>query len=167
MLLTGDARGDRILKGLEMLGLLKPRGTMHVDVLKVPHHGSANNLETGFFKRLAADHYVFSGNGEHGNPEREALEMLFKARGNDDYTIHLTYPIEEIDVAREADWNEQQAIQKKKKKKNPKQKVRPNWSPAKNSLRAFFDKHPGLEDKVETVDETKPHLIDLLDPVKF
>jgi len=167
MLLTGDARGDKVLKGLELVGLLKKGGQMHVDMMKVPHHGSANNLDDDFFQRITADHYVFSGNGEHGNPEREALEMLLKARGTDDYTIHLTYPIEEIDVAREADWNEQQAIQKKKKKKNPKQKVRPNWSPAKHSLRGLFDQHEGLEDKVQIVDEAKPHLIDLLDPVKF
>jgi hypothetical protein len=167
MLLTGDARGDKILQGLELVGLMKKGSQMHVDLLKVPHHGSANNLETEFFHRITADHYVFSGNGEHGNPEREALEMLFKARGNGDYTIHLTYPIDEIDVAREADWNNQQAIQKKKKKKNPKQVVRPNWSPAKNSLRAFFDEHAGLEDKVTIVDENKPHVINLLDPLTF
>ena len=56
---------------------------MHVDVLKVPHHGSSNNLDDDFFERIIADHYVFSGDGEHGNPERETLEMLFKARGDD------------------------------------------------------------------------------------
>src|SRR4029453_10485656 len=44
MLLTGDARGDKILKGLETVGLLPPGGTLHVDVLKVPHHGSSNNV---------------------------------------------------------------------------------------------------------------------------
>ena len=83
MLLTGDARGDKVLGGLEMAGLLTTSGdTMHVDVLKVPHHGSANNnIETIFFRRVTADHYVFSGDGEHGNPERETIEMLFEARG--------------------------------------------------------------------------------------
>ena len=81
MLLTGDARGDKILEGLELVGALEPGGTLHVDLLKVPHHGSANNLDAGFFERITADHYVFSGNGEHGNPERETLEMLFDARG--------------------------------------------------------------------------------------
>jgi hypothetical protein len=71
MLLTGDARGDKILKGLELVGVLRTGGTMHVDLLKVPHHGSANNLDDDFFERITADHYVFSGDGEHGNPERE------------------------------------------------------------------------------------------------
>jgi hypothetical protein len=35
----------------------------------------------------APAHYVFSGDGEHGNPERETLEMLLEARGDVDYTI--------------------------------------------------------------------------------
>jgi hypothetical protein len=45
--------------------------------------------------------------------------------------------------------------------------VRPDWSPAKHGLRAFFDKHSGLEDKVSIVEEEEPHVIDLLDPLKF
>ncbi len=75
MLLTGDARGDKVLQGLELVGLLKKDGksTIHVDVLKGPHHGSNRNVEQIFFDRITADHYVFSGNGEHGNPERETL----------------------------------------------------------------------------------------------
>ena len=95
MLLTGDARGDKILRGWSWSACSRRAATLHVDLLKVPHHGSANNLETGFFERMTADHYVFSGNGEHGNPERETLEMLFEARGDEPFTIHLTYPIED------------------------------------------------------------------------
>jgi hypothetical protein len=165
MLLTGDARGDKILEGLEMIGLVKKCGKIEVDLLKVPHHGSSNNLDHDFFERIIAKHYVFSGDGEHGNPEREAMEMLFEARGHDDYTIHLTYPIDEIDEGRQEDWNRERNKEKMRKTKNPKQKMRPNWSKPRNSLRAFFDAHEGLEDKVEVVDEKKPHVIDLLDRV--
>lgn len=91
--------------------------------------------------------------------------MLFKARGDDDYAIHLTYPIDQIDKGREEDWKKEQNKEKKRKAKNPNQKVRPNWSKQVNSLRAFFDAHAALEDKVEIVDEKKPHVIDLLDPL--
>lgn len=164
MLLTGDARGDKILEGLEMTGLIEPGGTLKVDVLKVPHHGSDNNLDDDFFERIIARHYVFSGDGEHGNPERASLEMLFEARGDDDYTIHLTYPIDEIDKGRKDDWNKLRNSEKKRKKK-PSVKVRPAWSTKKQSLRAFFDAHDGLEDKVKIVDENAPHLIELLDPL--
>ena len=80
MLLTGDARGDKIIQGLELIGALQPGKPMHVDVLKMPHHGSDRNMEQSFLERIVADHYVFSGDGEHGNPERATLEMLRLAR---------------------------------------------------------------------------------------
>ncbi|UPK29568.1 MBL fold metallo-hydrolase [Bradyrhizobium sp. 195] len=168
MLLTGDARGDKILEGMEQAGLLKAGGKKHVDLLKVPHHGSDNNMETIFFNRVPADHYVFSGDGEHGNPERATLEMLLQARGADaDYTIHLTYPVEEIDIARQADWEKEQAKEKARKKKNPasKKPIRENWSPAKHSLGALFKNNPKLAGKVVIVNPDKPHLIDLLEPL--
>ena len=168
MLLTGDARGDKILKGMELVGLLTAGGKRHVNILKVPHHGSQNNMETILFERLPADHYVFSGNGEHGNPERETLEMLLEGRGEDaDYTIHLTYPIDEIDVERKADWIKEQGKEKKRQQKNPALEVREDWSPAKNSLTAFFAANPKMLKKVKIVDENKPHMIDLLDPVEI
>ncbi len=80
MLLTGDARGDHIMGGLEDAGLLTD-ATAHFDVLKVPHHGSDRNVSVDFFGRLPADHYVVSGNGKHGNPELATLPMLAQARG--------------------------------------------------------------------------------------
>lgn len=168
MLLTGDARGDKVLEGLELVGLLKKDGksTMHVDVFKGPHHGSDRNADPVLFRRVTADHYVFSGNGEHGNPERETLQMLFDERGDeDDFTIHLTYPIDEIDVGRKADWAKEQAKEKARKKKNPKVIVRANWSAKKNSLAAFFAAHKKFAKKVVIVAPDTPHVINLLDEV--
>ena len=168
ILLTGDARGDKILKGLEENGVLKPGGKMHVDILKVPHHGSANNLDSDFFERITADHYVMSGDGEHGNPERESIEMLFKARGKAKFALHLTYPIDEIDVLRKEDWEKEQKKEKKKHANGSSKKPRPNWSAAKHSLAAFFEENPLAKgQKIHIVDETKPHVIDLLDPIGF
>jgi hypothetical protein len=119
MLLTGDALGDKIIEDLQFVGLPGAEGdsTMHVDVLKVPHHGSSNNVERNFFERITADHYVFSGNGEHGNPEREALEMLFRARGAAEFQVHLTYPVAEIDEERRRDWNKEQTKEKNKRRR--------------------------------------------------
>jgi hypothetical protein len=170
MLLTGDARGDKILEGLELARLLEPGGKRKIDLLKVPHHGSSNNMETEFFKRLPAEHYVFSGDGEHGNPERETLEMLLEARGaGANYKIHLTYPVDEIDIERQADWEKEQAKEKARKKKNPKTKkaIRENWSPEKYSLAAFFKDNPEMAEKLSIVEDGKPHLIDLLEPLKL
>ncbi len=168
MLLTGDARGDKLLAGLELLGLLKKDGksTMHVDVFKVPHHGSDRNADPILFRRVTADHYVFSGNGEHGNPERETLQMLFDERGDeDDFTIHITYPIDEIDAGRKEDWAKEQKKEKARKKKNPNVQVRANWSAKKNSLAAFFAAHRKFAKKVVIVPEDEHHVIKLLDEV--
>jgi hypothetical protein len=171
MLLTGDARGDRIIAGLEKTGLLRPGKRIHVNVLKVPHHGSAHNVAPDFFERITADHYVLSGDGEHGNPERETVEMLFAARANDPFEIHFTYPLEEIDAARKADWKKEQAKEKKRAAKDKEEgkpgnsKPRKNWSDATQALTSFFRKKklaPGQ--KLRIVDRTEtPHVIDLLD----
>jgi len=167
MLLTGDARGDKILEGLELVRLLDLNGKMHVELLKVPHHGSANNLDNDFFERITANHYVFSGNGEHGNPEREALEMLVNARGDADYRVHLTYPVDEIDIGRKKDWEIEQGKEMKKKEKNPDKPVRPDWSHEEHSIAALLESHEGLANKVRIVGEDEPHVINLLEAVEF
>lgn len=165
--LTGDARGDKIMEGLELVGLLPKNGNMHIDILKVPHHGSDRNMETIFFERVKANHYVFSGNGENGNPERKTLEMLLDARGNDDFAIHLTYPVPEIDIGRKAEWNKQRDKELAKKKKKPNSKVRETWSDKKHSLASFFTAHKAFGKKVQLVEKDKPHVIDLLDELGF
>ena len=167
ILLTGDARGDKILEGLELVGLLAAGGTMHVDVLKAPHHGSDRNIGPIFFRRITASHYVFSGNGEHGNPERETLQMLLDERGDADITVHLTYPLDEIDEARQKEWEMQQRREEKRKLDKPKTVVREDWSPERHGLTAFFAAHPGFAAKTRFVDPAVPHVIDLLDPLGF
>jgi len=165
ILLTGDARGDKILEGLEHAGVLKPKGTLHVDVLKMPHHGSDRNVAPAFFERIIADHYVFSGDGEHGNPERETLEMLRQARGDASYTIHLTYPIDDIDTTRKAEWEKERRKEVARQRTTPDATVRAHWSAATHSLSAFFEAHARLADNVRVVGADDPHVIDLLDPV--
>jgi hypothetical protein len=90
MLLTGDARGDLILEAVDAAGISQ-HGMLHVDVLKLPHHGSDHNVDTDFFERISADHYIASGDGKHGNPEIATLQMIGDARSDNDFAIHLTY----------------------------------------------------------------------------
>src|SRR5262249_37688937 len=49
ILLTGDAGGDHILESLQARGLLEG-GTIHVDMLKVQHHGSKHSVDQRFFE---------------------------------------------------------------------------------------------------------------------
>jgi beta-lactamase superfamily II metal-dependent hydrolase len=77
-LLTGDSRGDHIEKGLASAKLSK-EGKLHVDLLKLPHHGSSRNITEGFFERITADRYLISANGRYNNPDFETLEMIVRA----------------------------------------------------------------------------------------
>lgn len=167
ILLTGDARGDKILQGLELAKVFDNNNRFHVDILKIPHHGSDRNIDPVFFQRISANHYVFSGNGENGNPERNTLQMLLEERGDEEFTIHFTYPIPEIDIEREKDWNKEQKKEQTRKKKNPQVIVREDWSPNKHSLTKFFAANKDFKRKVSIVEVTKPHVIDLLEKLGF
>lgn len=93
MLLTGDARGDRILDGLKRRRLLRD-GRIHVDLLKLPHHGSPNNVTPEFFEQVTADAYVVSGDGrKHPNPHRSAMTWLADARAGGGYEVYCTYDL--------------------------------------------------------------------------
>lgn len=94
LLLTGDARGDEVLDGIESAGLPDP---LHVDVLKLPHHASENNMERGFFDRVTADHYVVSACGKYDHPSLAVLDWLVDSRGQDEYAVHVTNDIRPAD----------------------------------------------------------------------
>jgi beta-lactamase superfamily II metal-dependent hydrolase len=82
VLITGDARGDHIIDGLRLAGGLfddNDDGHMHVDVLKVPHHGSARNVTKAFFKALTSDMYIISADGRYGNPDFSTLKWIVEA----------------------------------------------------------------------------------------
>lgn len=89
ILLTGDARGDDTLAGLGSLGLM-PGGTIEVDILKLPHHGSDRNVELDYFEKIRARNYVVSANGEYKNPDIATFKLLMEARADDDFCLHFT-----------------------------------------------------------------------------
>lgn len=91
-LLTGDARGDHVLAGLRALDLLDDDAPLHLDLLKLPHHGSDRNVEPDFFERIRADHYVISADGvRHHHPGEDTLRLLVESRApEDEYVVHLT-----------------------------------------------------------------------------
>ena len=80
ILLTGDGHYVDIVKGLEHNGMLAPGKGLHVEVLKVQHHGSEHNFKREFAKRITADHYVICGNGRHENPDLRVVDVLVQSR---------------------------------------------------------------------------------------
>ena len=79
LLLTGDGRSDHLLDGLQQAGLLDAEGALHVDVLKLPHHGSDRNVSKAFFKKVTADEYVASADGTNDNPDLATLIWIVEA----------------------------------------------------------------------------------------
>jgi len=79
-LFTGDARDDHIYDDLKAAGFTDGDGHVHVDVLKVQHHGSEANFSLGFAQKVTADHYLFCGNGGHHNPDLGVVKALLDAR---------------------------------------------------------------------------------------
>ena len=94
VLITGDARGDHIIDGLRLAGggLFDDNDDghiMHVDVLKVPHHGSARNVTKAFFKTLTSDTYIISADGRYGNPDFSTLKCIVEAAQERQSTIKI------------------------------------------------------------------------------
>lgn len=88
ILLTGDARSDHILSALDQAGLLSA-GKLHIDVLKVAHHGSNRNHTASFFKKVTADTYVISANGRDDNPDYDTLKWIVEAAGSQGRQIRI------------------------------------------------------------------------------
>jgi beta-lactamase superfamily II metal-dependent hydrolase len=80
LLLTGDGHHEEILRGLEHLNKLTGNQGLHVNVLKVQHHGSEHNLDREFCRKITADNYLFCGNGEHENPDLEVIQAIADSR---------------------------------------------------------------------------------------
>jgi hypothetical protein len=80
VLLTGDGHWQDILKGLERANRIAPEGSLHVDVLKVQHHGSEHNFHEDFARRVIADHYVFCADGLHENPDEAVVKAIVASR---------------------------------------------------------------------------------------
>ena len=89
VLLTGDGRGDHVVEGLRERGLLDAQGRLHVDVLKVPHHGSSRNATPAFFRSITATTYAISADGRYGNPDAECLASIVDAARADGRRIEL------------------------------------------------------------------------------
>jgi hypothetical protein len=88
ILLTGDGRADDIYEGLQLNKLLDAKGKLHVDILKFPHHGSSRNMTPDFLKKVTADHYVISADGNYDNPDDDLLDLFAKSVKKG--TLHLT-----------------------------------------------------------------------------
>lgn len=137
ILLTGDARSDKVIAGLEAAEEIAVGGTLAVSILKMPHHGSIRNIDENFVRRVTADRYVFSGDGKHGNPDRPTINLLLAERRNASMTFSFTYPIEVLDEERQREHAKEQ--RKRVKKGKP---AGADWDTFTDSLAAVLAPPP-------------------------
>lgn len=103
VLLTGDGRGDHLLTGLAEAGVLDEDGRLHVDIFKLPHHGSARNVSAALFDRIRADTYVICANGKHDNPDFQTLEWLVQSAKHQGRAIRIVATNETASTRKLAD----------------------------------------------------------------
>jgi ribonuclease BN (tRNA processing enzyme) len=78
LLFTGDGLGRDVLDLLSEKQMLNSEGRLHVDILKVPHHGSERNVSEQFFDTITADLYIISANGRDDNPSFLTLKWIIE-----------------------------------------------------------------------------------------
>ncbi len=88
ILLTGDGLASDLLDGLDRAGLLVD-GKIHVDVFKMPHHGSARNVTPQLLRQITASAYVFSADGTDDNPDLDTLLWVVDAAKERDQHIRI------------------------------------------------------------------------------
>lgn len=90
VVLTGDARSDSLIEGIDRLLKERKLDRLAIDAFKVPHHGSKNNLSNELMKRLDCKHFLVSSSGRKFNhPDDDAVaRIIFHS---DDPVLHFNY----------------------------------------------------------------------------
>lgn len=78
MLFLGDAHDQVIVKSIKELGFSRTN-KLHLDLVKISHHGSQYNTSSEFLSLLRSSRYVISTNGsKHGLPNKRAIARIIK-----------------------------------------------------------------------------------------
>ena len=84
-LFLGDAHINVIVESLKSLGFNSTDNRLHVDFIKLSHHGSSANICQDFLDIVETNKYIISTNGKsHNHPDMETLCLIIvdgKAKG--------------------------------------------------------------------------------------
>lgn len=75
MLFLGDALPADVTTGLRKLGYSEEL-PLHVDLVKVSHHGSRHNTSPELLKMIRGERFLISGQGGKGHPDKETLARI-------------------------------------------------------------------------------------------
>ena len=88
ILMLGDAHIDDIMTGLDFFYPNKDEQILY-SVIKLSHHGSKNNFDPSFLKRVRANTFLVSTNGDYFNhPDKEVIAHIIC---NSDACIGFNY----------------------------------------------------------------------------
>lgn len=78
MLFLGDAHDEVVVESLRSLGF-NEINKLHLDLVKVSHHGSQYNTSSEFLSLLQSSRYIISTNGSrHGLPNKRTIARIIK-----------------------------------------------------------------------------------------
>lgn len=78
MLFLGDAHDQVVVENLRKLGF-DETNKLHLDLVKVSHHGSQYNTSSEFLSLLQSSRYVISTNGSrHGLPNKRTIARIIR-----------------------------------------------------------------------------------------
>lgn len=110
VLFGADAHPTVLLESLKRAPLNLE--TLPLCALKLPHHGSKNNVSKELIKAFPADNYLVSTNGQQFNhPDEEAIARILTQDKSAAKTIHFNVPTESNEVWKsksyQSTWNYQ------------------------------------------------------------
>lgn len=79
-LLLGDAHPDVVEASIARLAATTAVPRLAVDIVKIPHHGSRNNVSRSLLQRLRCDRFLLSSDGSYFNhPDPQAIARIIKS----------------------------------------------------------------------------------------
>jgi hypothetical protein len=97
-LLAADAHAPVLVSSIRKLLAKRRQTKLKLDLFKVSHHGSQNNVSTELVQLLDCRRYLISTNGDHFfHPDRQAMARILKY-GGEEKTIYFNYNCKLNDV---------------------------------------------------------------------
>lgn len=95
VLFTGDTTSNILIKALKEKKFSK-ENKLKLDLLKLPHHGSKNNLSIDFLEMIDCPNYILSTNGgSFKHPDKECISRIIKNVINLE-KIYINYEIQDF-----------------------------------------------------------------------
>jgi Metallo-beta-lactamase superfamily len=93
-LLTGDATTPVLTDGLQRFWSERGSSARPFDLVKMPHHGSAANVDATLLALMPSKRYLVSTNGaRYHHPDRRAIELVLESRQSSPTEIYFNYNV--------------------------------------------------------------------------